>query len=95
MRILVIEDDLVIAEQLTRSLEREKFVVDLFRNGREGEEAVFRESYALIILDIMLPERDGWTICENMRRAKITAPILMLTARDTIDDRIKGLQGGK
>ena len=94
MRILVIEDDLVIAEQLTRSLEREKFVVDLFRNGREGEEAVFRESYALIILDIMLPERDGWTICENMRRAKITAPILMLTARDSIDDRIKGLQGG-
>lgn len=94
MRILVVEDDFVIAEQLTRSLEREKFVVDVFRDGIEGESAVFKESYALVILDIMLPGRDGWTICENLRRAKITTPILMLTARDSIDDRIKGLQGG-
>ena len=90
----MIEDDLVIAEQLTRSLEREKYVVDIFRNGPDGEEAYFRESYSLIILDIMLPGRDGWTICENLRRAKVATPILMLTARDSVDDRIKGLQGG-
>lgn len=94
MRILVIEDDIVIAEFLTRSLEREKFVVDLYRDGKEGEEAIFRESYSLIILDIMLPGRDGWTICDNIRKAKIATPILMLTARDSVEDRIKGLQGG-
>lgn len=94
MRILVIEDDIVIAEQLTRSLEREKFKVDVFRNGREGEEAYYKNDYGLIVLDIMLPERDGWTICDNLRKARVSTPILMLTARDSVDDRIKGLQGG-
>ena len=94
MRILVIEDDIVIAEQLARNLEREKFVVDVFRNGRDGEEAALRESYGMIVLDIMLPERDGWSICDNLRKNRISTPILMLTARDSIEDRIKGLQGG-
>jgi len=94
VRILVIEDDIVIAEQLARNLEREKFVVDVFRNGRDGEEAALRESYGMIVLDIMLPERDGWSICDNLRKNRISTPILMLTARDSIEDRIKGLQGG-
>lgn len=94
MRILVIEDDIVIAELLSRKLESEKFVVDVFRDGAEGESAVFRETYGLIILDVMLPGRDGWTICENIRKAKISTPILMLTARDSVEDRIRGLQGG-
>jgi len=94
VRILVIEDDTVIADQLSRFLEREKFLVEVRRNGVDGEEAARAGNFGLVILDIMLPERDGWTVCENLRRAKVTTPILMLTARDSIDDRIRGLEGG-
>lgn len=94
MRILVIEDDIVIADQLSRFLEKEKHVVDVRRSGTSGEQAAIDHSYDVIVLDIMLPERDGWTVCENLRRQKIATPILMLTARDSIDDRIRGLEGG-
>lgn len=94
MRILVVEDDVVIAEQIARHLEREKYQVDVRRDGVEGESAARQEPYGLIVLDIMLPQRNGWDVCENLRRAKVTSPILMLTARDSIEDRIRGLEGG-
>ncbi len=94
MKVLVIEDDIVIADQISRFLERQKIQVDICRSGREGEIAALSGSYSLIILDIMLPERDGWTVCENLRRAKFGAPILMLTARDSVEDRVRGLEGG-
>ncbi|MFN8139538.1 MAG: response regulator transcription factor [Fimbriimonadales bacterium] len=94
MRILVIEDDIVIADQIARFLEKEKLQVDVKRSGPRGEEAALSSHYSLIILDIMLPERDGWTVCANLRKAKLTTPILMLTARDSVEDRIKGLEGG-
>lgn len=88
------EDDLVIAEQIARTLERERFRVDVVREGVEAEGKGYDSGYNLIILDVMLPGRDGWTICENLRRAKVRTPILMLTARDSVDDRIRGLEGG-
>lgn len=94
MRILLVEDDLVIAEQIARTLERERFKVDTVRDGVEAEGKGYDSAYNLIILDVMLPGRDGWTVCENLRRAKVRTPILMLTARDSVEDRIRGLEGG-
>lgn len=94
MRVLLVEDDIVIAEQIARTLERERYKVDVIRDGVEAEARGLDTGYNLIILDVMLPRKDGWTICSNLRRAKITTPILMLTARDSIEDRIKGLEGG-
>jgi two-component system copper resistance phosphate regulon response regulator CusR len=94
MKILVIEDDLVIAELLSRTFENEKTLVDVVRDGNEGLSAAFRSTYSVIVLDIMLPGIDGWEVCRRIREAKIMTPILMLTARDSIDDRVKGLQAG-
>jgi two-component system copper resistance phosphate regulon response regulator CusR len=94
VRVLLVEDDIVIAEQIARTLERERYKVDVIRDGVEAEARGLDTGYNLIILDVMLPRRDGWTICSNLRRAKVTTPILMLTARDSIEDRIKGLEGG-
>lgn len=84
----------MIAEQIARTLERERFKVDTVRDGVEAEGKGYDSAYNLIILDVMLPGRDGWTICENLRRAKVRTPILMLTARDSVEDRIRGLEGG-
>lgn len=94
MRILLVEDDSVIADQIARALERERFTVDIASRGDDGEEMALMNPYALIILDIMLPKRTGWQICDEVRRNKIPVPILMLTARDTVEDRIRGLEGG-
>jgi DNA-binding response OmpR family regulator len=90
----LVEDDLVIAEQIARTLERERFKVDTVRDGIEAEGKGYDTAYNLIILDVMLPGRDGWTICANLRKAKVRTPILMLTARDSVEDRIRGLEGG-
>lgn len=94
MRILLVEDDPVIAEQIARTLERDRFRVDVVRDGAEAEPMGMDSGYGLVILDVMLPGRDGWTVCENLRRAKVGTPILMLTARDSVEDRIRGLEGG-
>lgn len=94
VRVLLVEDDLVIAEQIARTLERERYKVDVVRDGLEAEAMGLDSGYNLIVLDVMLPRRDGWTICQNLRKAKVRTPILMLTARDSVDDRIRGLEGG-
>lgn len=94
MRILVVEDDLVIAEQLTRSLEKEKFAVTTVRDGVVAEKQGLDDAYGLIVLDVMLPGQNGLKVCENLRRRRVSTPILMLTARDSVEDRIRGLQGG-
>lgn len=94
MRILVVEDDTVIASQLSLALEREGFKPDVARDGEQGLQMAREGSYALMILDVMLPYRDGWSVCEELRKGRSTLPILMLTARDAVEDRIKGLSGG-
>ena len=94
MRILVVEDDAVIARQLAGVLEREHYTVQVAHDGEEGLDEAMMGDYGLILLDIMLPKRDGWSVCAELRRAKRTVPILMLTARDAVEDRIKGLEGG-
>lgn len=94
MRVLLVEDDRVISEQIAEALRKERLEVEVARNGERGLDFVLYERFNLIILDIMLPKRDGWSICDEVRRAGIRTPILMLTARDSIEDRVKGLEGG-
>lgn len=94
MRILVIEDDPVIANLLRRGLENAKFEVDIRLDGTAGLRAARDGEYGLIVLDVMLPGVDGWSLCRTLRDGRDTTPILMLTARDSVDDRVRGLEGG-
>lgn len=94
MRILLVEDEKKIASFIKRGLKEEHYVVDV---ADEGEKALFMAEvspYDLIILDIMLPGRDGISICKELRSKKIGAPILMLTAKDKIGDKVLGLDSG-
>jgi len=94
MRILLIEDETVLAQNIKVGLEDEKFAVDVFHNGRVAYEQASVEEYDVIILDRMLPEMDGIAICKQLRKEKIFTPILMLTARDSAEDKIEGLDSG-
>jgi two-component system copper resistance phosphate regulon response regulator CusR len=94
MRILVIEDDRKVAAALAKSLKAESFAVDIAETGASGEEMGFINEYDVIILDIMLPDQDGWATCQNLRRQGILTPILMLTALDDVSDKIRGLETG-
>lgn len=96
MRILIVEDEKKLALALKRGLERKGYAVDCAFDGEEGEFQIEtgQEDYDLVILDIMLPKRDGIEICKNTRSKKISLPILMLTARDKTQDKILGLDCG-
>ena len=91
---LLVEDDEVIAEQIAGALQRERYVVDVALDGEGGSDMAAMNTYGLVVLDIMLPKKDGWAICSEIRRRRDAVPVLMLTARDSVDDRIKGLEGG-
>src|SRR5579872_2140548 len=94
VRILVIEDDEVIAERIKVGLEKAGFDVDTSADGEDGLLRARRDPYALVILDLMLPKKDGWRVCEALRAARDPVPILMLTARDEVEDRVRGLECG-
>jgi two-component system copper resistance phosphate regulon response regulator CusR len=94
MRVLLVEDDEVIADQIAAALRRERYTVDVAYDGEDGADMAAMNSYGLIVLDIMLPRKDGWAICNEVRERRDSVPVLMLTARDSVDDRIKGLEGG-
>ncbi len=94
MKILVVEDDVVIAAEIRDALQREAFTVEVAHDGKIGLEMAASEGLSLVVLDVMLPGPDGWRICEILRREKIRVPILMLTARDSVEDRVRGLEGG-
>jgi len=94
MRILIIEDDHKIASAVKRGLEQESMAADLSHDGRDGFGAASTIEYDLIILDRMLPEIDGLEICRLLRQSKIHTPIIMLTAKDKIIDRVEGLDAG-
>jgi len=94
MRVLVVEDDRRLVRALRRVLEEERYVVDEAFDGVDGEELAREGEYDAIVLDWMLPGRDGVSVCRNLRRAKIATPILMLTARDTVENRVEGLDSG-
>lgn len=94
MRLLVVEDERDLAQTLRRALEEEEFAVDV---AEDGEDALFKireMPYDAVILDLMLPGLDGWTLLQTIRAAGIRTPVLVLTARDMIDDRVRGLNLG-
>jgi DNA-binding response OmpR family regulator len=94
MRILVVEDERKAAGVLRRGLEEQGYAVDLAYDGEEGQVLAEVEPYDLVILDVMLPLRDGLAVCRRLREHGKNMPILMLTARDTVDDRVGGLDSG-
>lgn len=93
-RILVVEDERKTAAYLHKGLVESGFSVDVCKRGDEGLRQGLTGEYDLLILDIMLPELDGWSILAEMRRAEVKTPVLFLTARDQVKDRVKGLQMG-
>jgi DNA-binding response OmpR family regulator len=94
MRILVIEDDRRLSGIIKRGLVEEGYAVDTVFDGEEGQYFAENTSYDLILLDIMLPKKDGLQVCRDLRLKKVNIPILMLTARDTVDDKVMGLDAG-
>ncbi len=94
MKILIIEDETKIGDYLHQGLSEAGFVVDLARNGLDGHHLAMTESYDLIILDVMLPDVEGWRILRALREEGKAVPVLFLTARDSVDDRVKGLELG-
>jgi two-component system copper resistance phosphate regulon response regulator CusR len=94
VRILVVEDDPKASLYLRKGLSENGFVVDVAANGDDGLHLAREGQYDLIILDIMLPARDGWQVLADLRRGGNNTPVLMLTARDAVEDRVKGLNLG-
>jgi two-component system copper resistance phosphate regulon response regulator CusR len=94
MRILLIEDEKKMAAFLAKGLREGGFVVDVARDGEEGLETALSTRYDLLIVDIMLPKKDGWAVVAELRTSGIHTPILFLTARDSVRDRVKGLNLG-
>lgn len=94
MRILVVEDEKKVASFIKKGLTEESYAVDVANDGEAGLEMATTTTYDLIILDLMLPKVDGFQIVEGLRSKKIETPILILTARDQVDDRVRGLDLG-
>ena len=94
MRILLVEDDVKIASFIVKGLKAAGYAVDHARDGEEGLHMALTEPYDTAIIDIMLPKRDGLSLIEKIRREKIRTPVIILSAKSSIDDRVKGLQTG-
>lgn len=94
MRILVIEDNPKMAAAIKQGLGEQGYAVDVSHTGLEGEELACVEPYDVIILDLMLPDRDGVEVCRNLRRRDVKTPVLMLTALSGTDDKVEGLNAG-
>ncbi len=94
MRILLVEDDRRIARFVARGLREQAYAVDVVSDGNEAGYKLSINDYDAMILDVMIPGRDGFEVCRDLRAAGITVPVIMLTARDTVQDRITGLDSG-
>jgi len=94
MRVLVVEDDHRMSQVLKRGLQEEGHAVDLAADGPEGLWLATENPYAAIVLDVMLPGLDGFELCRRLRAAGVWPPVLMVTARDAVDDRVRGLDAG-
>lgn len=94
MRVLLVEDDEMIGDSLRKGLRGEGFTVDWVRDGRDAELALETTEYALVLLDLGLPRKDGLTVLRDWRQRGNAVPVLVLTARDAVPDRVKGLDSG-
>ena len=94
MRILVVEDEHKIANSIKRGLEQEGYAVDVAYDGEEGYDLASSESYGVMVLDLMLPKMDGITICKKLRAEENQTPILILTAKGEVSDKVEGLNSG-
>src|SRR5260370_40569709 len=94
MRILLVEDDAKVASFIRKGLEEEQYQVDLAEDGETGLVHALAGDHDLLILDIMLPKRDGMSILTEVRRRHLDIPVLMLTAKDAVEDRVAGLNAG-
>lgn len=94
MRVLIVEDDRRVADFLKKGFKEESYAVDLCTAGDEAVDYAEANAYDLIILDVMLPQKNGLMVCRELRQKNILSPILMLTARDSVEDKVRGLQAG-
>ncbi len=94
MKVLIVEDERKTAMYLKRGLEENGFIADVAESGEDGSHLAETQPYDLIILDVLLPGRDGWSVVADLRRRGIETPVLFLTARDAVRDRVKGLELG-
>ena len=94
MRILVIEDDADLAQFIAKGLKEERYAVDLAADGEEGLSLALANPYDLLIVDIMLPKLDGLTVCRRLRAAGHHVPVLLMTARNTVEDKVSGFDMG-
>lgn len=94
MRILVVEDEAKVAGFIKRGLEEESYAVDVAMDGEQGADMITMNVYDAVILDLMLPKKTGIEVIKELRSKKVNVPVLMLTARDTLDDKIVGLDAG-
>ena len=94
MRALLVEDDNTIADFVARGLREAGFAVDRAGDGEAGLSSALKQSYDVAIVDLMLPKRDGLSLIEALRRKRIATPVLILSARRSVDDRVRGLQSG-
>ncbi len=94
MRILIVEDEKKVASFIKRGLEEEEFTVDVAYDGNTGIEMAKADQYDLILMDVMLPQKDGLTAIKDLRSLKVSTPILCLTAKDTVEDIVAGLDIG-
>ena len=94
MKILIIEDEYSLADAIAETLKKENYTTKIVTNGEDGEDEALSDIYDLILLDVMLPKKDGFEILKTLKNEKINAPIIMLTAKSEISDKLKGLENG-
>ena len=94
MRVLIVEDEQTLAEELKKILEKEKFSASIEYNGNRAIDKILSDKFDLIILDLMLPQINGFEVLKFIRNEKIKTPVLILTAKDDLDDKVKGLNSG-
>ena len=94
MKVLIVEDEKRLAQALGQIMEEQKYSVDIVYDGEDGLDYALSGQYDVIVLDVMLPKKDGFTVVYELRKAKISSPVLMLTARDEINDKVTGLDCG-